>query len=272
MRFFLLKNPQHEGAVAFAAQIANRLLKQGHSLADEASDAYSADAVILCGGDGTVLSNLPLLTAIGKPILAINFGKVGYLSSCEPKDAEMFIKEISNGSFRTEQRMLITGTLKEGETQFPLSALNEITIHRGCSPKAIRLSVCCGDISIGNYTGDGLILATPTGSTAYNLSAGGPVLLPESRMIALTPLCPAKQPAPALVIPADNAVRIDGEFATSALLTMDGCRSIPLTGRCTVQIGEGASVSLIVGSREPICRLLQKRLLPNPYEQENPQT
>ena len=142
---------------------------------------------IIIGGDGTVLNVVRNLDARPIPLLGVNLGTMGFMTSLEPEDIELIVKA-ANGDYRLSQRMMIDISLKRGEEViFEGSALNDAYIH-GYGDSIILHAMCDGQ-TITSFSGDGIIFSTPTGSTGYSLSAGGPIVEPETDNIIVTPIC-----------------------------------------------------------------------------------
>ena len=148
---------------------------------------YDADAIVALGGDGTILRAIHEYP--GVPVLGLNLGTLGYLSSVEEKDFELAIEALAAGRFRVSQRAVLS-VGKVGVVGPMITALNDVVIAREISGHAAVLDLQVNGKLFTRYMCDGLILATPTGSTAYSLSAGGPVVMPESGVIVITPMNP----------------------------------------------------------------------------------
>lgn len=148
-----------------------------------------ADVVITVGGDGTILHVAAEVAGFGKPLLGINMGKVGYMAEIEPDETELLSK-LFDKSYATEKRMLLdVKVVRDGKTVFSATALNDAVISRGIKPKMSDISLYERENHICDYITDGIIFSTPTGSTAYSLSAGGPIADPELDCIISTPIC-----------------------------------------------------------------------------------
>lgn len=192
--------------------------------------AETIDVAIVLGGDGTLLSAAKPLARTGKPLLGINLGHLGFLSEVEIGEAEGALDQLVRGDYRVEDRMMLEATVvRRGREQERFVALNDVTINRGTLARIITLEAVAGDERIERFRGDGLIVATPTGSTAYSLAAGGPLVVPQLEAILLTPICPHTLYARSLVLPSDSRLEIR-VLATSeeAALTVDGEAGPPL--------------------------------------------
>lgn len=157
----------------------------------KASEIFSnSDFLIVLGGDGTILSIAADAAFYSVPVLGINLGTLGYLTDADVSDGLASIEKVLKGEYIIEKRMTLTSECSaHGFIKKPL-ALNEFCVSKGVLSRMITFDVLINDSYINTYRADGMIVSTPTGSTAYNLSAGGPVLKPDGDMIALTPICP----------------------------------------------------------------------------------
>lgn len=144
------------------------------------------DVLIVLGGDGTILRAVNVCAQQDIPILGVNLGRVGFLTELEPERAQEMLKALSAGEYTLEKRMLMQVTLPDGQQR---TALNDVVISRGTCARMIALDASTTDVFIDHYVADGLIISTPTGSTAYSLSAGGPIVSPALSCFILAPIC-----------------------------------------------------------------------------------
>ena len=152
-----------------------------------------ADFAIVLGGDGTILRACKKLYTLDIPVLGINFGNLGFLTACNPDTAIDSINKVVNGEFDIENRIMLKCiVLRNGTEAGSFVALNEVTLFRSSLKKAISAEVYINGMHVEKVLGDGVIIATPTGSTSYNMSAGGAVLMPESDSMVITPLSPMR--------------------------------------------------------------------------------
>lgn len=192
------------------------------------------DLVLALGGDGTVLRAVRALMHLNLPFWSINYGHLGYLTDCEPEEAFQALESILAGTYRLEHRSLMQGVLHHEGKEQPFTCLNEAVIHRAGFARTLRMALSVSGTGILTFAGDGAILCTATGSTAYNLSAGGPILMPESGEMAVTPICPHSSSCTPMVVPKEQAVTVQvhiaGEDETGALpqLVVDGALRFPL--------------------------------------------
>ena len=204
MRFLMYSNPASPEAAALSEQLRQRLIQQGQQLcAMEAAE--QADMAIVLGGDGTVLRAVRALRPASKPIWAVNCGHLGYLTDCPREQAFSALDRILAGEYHMERRIQLGGSLLDGARVY---ALNEFLLHRSACSHVLQVEVLVNGCLALRFRGDGLILCTPSGSTAYNLSAGGPVLMPEMELIAMTPICAQSLSVAPIVISARDRVRV----------------------------------------------------------------
>ena len=169
------------------------------------------DMLLSIGGDGTLLDTVPIIGDSGIPILGINMGRLGFISSVAKEEIPQAIRQILDGHFVTENRTLLELVSPKnvfGDVQY---ALNEINIIRNPEHSLLSIKVFVNDLFLNTYWGDGILLATPTGSTAYSLSAGGPILTPDSHCFVITPIAAHNLTVRPIVIPDDSVVRIQVE-------------------------------------------------------------
>lgn len=180
-----------------------------------------SDMLVVLGGDGTLLRATKQVAAQRMPVLGINTGHLGFLTETEGQDAEVELAEILAGNYRVEERMMIdVAVVRDGETVERSVALNDAVVTKAAG-RLVNLSVTVGETPVVRYKADGVIVATPTGSTAYSLSAGGPIMQPNLQALLITPICPHTMNARALVTGADETVYILIENS-EGLLSVDG--------------------------------------------------
>lgn len=186
------------------------------------------DVVIVLGGDGTVLKAIKLLQRNQIPILGVNFGKVGFLSEVESWELDEALKKLLQGSYRVESRMMLEVLMGERKEL----ALNEAVIGRGGKPRPINLGLFFNDSFFQNFLADGIIIATPTGSTAYSFSAGGPVVSPQAEVILCSLICPYSLFNRPLILGREESLKIKLVRGEDVELSVDG-RTI-----CKLEEGE----------------------------------
>jgi NAD+ kinase len=188
-----------------------------------------ADLLIVLGGDGTLLGAAKLVAEQGTPILGINTGHLGFLTEFDDSEDLDHLEPILAGSYQLERRMMLEATVERAGTVVHRQlGLNEAVVSRGALPQVLHLVIAVGGHQVAQYPADGLIIATPTGSTAYSLSAGGPILSPELELLLLTPICSHTLGARSLVVGGDQVVAVTASTRGEALLTVDGVNPFPL--------------------------------------------
>ena len=179
-------------------------------IATSSSEMYkSVDFVVVIGGDGTILRVARRAAIFDTPILGINFGTLGYLADVEKVNAIDAIEKVLNGDFTIENRMMLEPYVERGCVSHEINlALNEVCITNSVCSRMIKLSVEVNGEYFDTFRADGIIVSTPTGSTAYNLSAGGPILSPHTELMTITHICPHTLYARPFVIDGNDVVRI----------------------------------------------------------------
>jgi NAD+ kinase len=183
------------------------------------------DALVTLGGDGTLLRGARFLDGKDIPILGVNLGRLGFLTSCQSEDFEAALRNLAGGEYVAQPRMALSARAIDagGAVRKQWRALNDFVLHKGGFARVVRLNIFVDDESIGTYAADGIVISTPTGSTAYSLSAGGPVVVPTLESIVLTPISPHTLAVRSLVIPADAEVTVEAnESPTELMVTVDG--------------------------------------------------
>ncbi len=171
-----------------------------------------ADLLLSIGGDGTILDAVPLVGDSDIPVLGINMGRLGFISSVAKEEIAETVHRILEGRFTTEQRSLLELVAPQGVFDDAVNyALNEINIIRDPIHSLLAIKVYVNDLFLNTYWGDGILMATPTGSTAYSMSAGGPILTPDSHNFVITPIAAHNLTVRPIVIPDDSTVRIQVE-------------------------------------------------------------
>lgn len=235
----------HQGrpeAAATARDLSMWLVGEGHQVRMPPEEAAAAscpdlecgsdrfvpglDVVVTLGGDGSILRAVELVGESGVPILGVNFGRMAYLTEVAPEDARSAIDRVLAGDHRVEERMLLTVETSEPGSGGRRShvALNEAVVERPAASYALRLGVALNGEQFTTYAADGLIVSTPTGSTAYSLSAGGPVIDPTHRALLLTPVSPHMLFDRSMVVAADTELRLEVLTDRGAVLSVDGRR------------------------------------------------
>lgn len=251
----LLVNPTKEDAGKHLKDLAQRLDSAGVEVALEKSsgdligesgleyDEFGkvSDLIVILGGDGTLLYTAGKLAPYGKPVAGLNIGRLGFLTSAKLDEVDVFIQNIKDEKYEISERAMLSVEInltdEDDKILGPYIGLNEVTLSRGDISRMIQLETYLGDQFVNNYHADGLIVATPTGSTAYSLSAGGPIVTPESDVFVITPICPHALSDRSVVVGTEEEISIlpiesRGEF----VLTVDNHTVLRLGQNCKVWI------------------------------------
>lgn len=255
MYIYIVPNKKKADA-ARAVSVASRILHENHAqvLLEDAVKSWclidhaeyfpaevchqKADVVLTVGGDGTILHEAARVIPYGKPILGVNLGRCGFLATCEMEELEEKLPLLAKGQYTLDTRALLYAE-KDGEDGFSGYALNDVILTKGTLHQAVEFSIFCDGIPVEHYRGDGVIVATPTGSTAYSLSAGGPILDAQTRAIVVTPVCPHSLQSPAIVFAPERQITLqvgalqEGE---EVYASCDGKQIYPLHAGAAVRI------------------------------------
>ncbi len=199
--------------------------------------AAKCDVVVTVGGDGTILHTAKECMHYNKPILGINLGRTGFLATCEVNEMEAKLARLACGDFQCDTRMLLTA-VANGDREKAQTALNDVVIYKGHHPQTIDFDIYCDDILVNHCLGDGVIIATPTGSTAYSLSAGGPILDSHIQGIVVSMICAHSLNQPAMVFAADRCIRIQANShgRNDIFISTDGEEELCLQDGSSVQV------------------------------------
>lgn len=206
-----------------------------HSIPEKSNQ--TVDFLVVLGGDGSILRAARFAAAWQIPLLGINLGKLGFLSEVSPAAWQTRLAQLLAGDYWIEKRLMLQATwLRDGQVLGQYTALNEFVIGRGSQARVIYLRLCVDDDYVTTYSADGLILATPTGSTAYALAAGGPILPPETPNYLVIPVAPHLGLNRALVLPQAAAATIQVHMDHEANLTADGQDTVHLQDGDRIEI------------------------------------
>jgi NAD+ kinase len=241
----LVVNESRPLAVELARQAVSWLEERGHvarlpkrdaeatGLVGNATDPDEllpgVDLVVALGGDGTILRAVDLVAAAGAPVLGVNLGRLGYLTDVEAHSVTASLERFTAGQYAVEERTMLALTIEDGTPNRHL-ALNEAVLEKTMPGHTVHLAVRILDRPFISYVGDGLIVATPTGSTAYAFSAGGPIVSPKLEALLLTPVAPHTPFSRSLVLHRDEPVRVEVLDHRGAILSLDG-RELGRLGR-----------------------------------------
>lgn len=269
----LFHNKDKATAVAASATVRRLLEREGvrvrASSADRApSWLKSCDAAIAIGGDGTMLRIARLLAPAGVPLLGVNAGGLGYLSALDLDDFSREVKRIAAGRFVVEPRWMLSAEVqRKGRRVFgPGTALNDCVMRCGDQARAVRFEVESLGRFVAAYFGDGLVVSTPTGSTAYALAAGGPVVIPGVDALLMVPICPHALTQRPVVVPADHPLTVrltrrNPSDRPQALVALDGQVGLRLEVGDEVHIARAPHpFKLLVPPERTHYELLRKKL------------
>jgi NAD+ kinase len=233
-------NEQKEGAPALArelvalARTAGVALKQTTRFPLPKGWLHGCDACCVIGGDGTLLGVACESAREQVPIIGVNRGSLGFLTTFSADEARAQFLELLEGQFRVDHRAMLECSTGTGPHDL---ALNDVLIKDAVNSRLVRLEVFADDELVTDYTCDGLIFSTPTGSTAYNLSAGGPIMHPAAGVIAMTPICPHTLSNRSIIFRENVRLRVFNRSPTARLLVaMDGQRNLQVGAQSPVEI------------------------------------
>jgi NAD+ kinase len=192
--------------------------------------AESVDLILVLGGDGTMISTARLIGDQDVPVLGVNFGGLGYLAEFRINELYTALESILAGNYRLDKRVMLHVDLVGSESTIPTSrVLNDVVINKSALARIIEIDVYLNKQYVNSFRADGLIISTPTGSTAYNLSAGGPVIFPSMNAIIITPICPFTLSNRPIVVPDDAVIELQLKTEKEEVsLTLDGQVGFPL--------------------------------------------
>jgi NAD+ kinase len=240
-------NPTIEAAIELSARAAGWCRTRGigewqhqsGDLEELVRELPTTDALVVLGGDGTFLRAVRAVAEVDVPILGINLGKVGFLSKAEAGELDGVLAKIVDGRFTIDERMALDGRILRDDRPIHETrhfALNDIVIARGALARVCRLDVSIDDTHLATFVADGLVVSSPTGSTGYSFSAGGPILDPVSRNLIVTPIAAYLSAIRSVVVSPEQTVYCTVVDAFEALVSVDGREDIP------VQVGDVVEV------------------------------
>jgi NAD+ kinase len=267
---------QREGAVSLAHETARWLRDQGHVV--EFLDATSApgaprngaqpgalDLAVSLGGDGTMLRTVDLVSRVGVPVLGVNLGHLGYLAAVEPADLRAALSRFLTGDYLVESRLTLDVSVTDDggdgtHTVVHRSALNDLVLQRPAGGHTVRMEVSVNAAPFLTFAADSLIVATPTGSTAYNLSARGPIVSPRARVQILTPVAPHMLFDRSLVLDAEDVLAFSPIAGQPADLVVDGWLAATLRPGQTLHCRKGdRDARLVTFGERDFHRILKRK-------------
>lgn len=244
----IVVKPDHEEAFATARELSDWLGRHDIKLvaepyiANESSRNQTAvptaDLIVVLGGDGTMIAAARLLGNSDSLVLGINYGSLGYLTDFRFEEMFPAVEAIINGEYEIDSRVMLEAELHRGDERLASGrVLNDVVINKAALARIINIDVKLNSLFVNTFRADGLIVSTPTGSTAYNLSAGGPIVYPSMNAVVLTPICPFTLTNRPIVVPdsAEISLTLDDENE-GVVLSLDGQTGFPMRARDKVII------------------------------------
>lgn len=266
--FFIIRNPEKRGTKVTAQKMKDFLTARGASCligegdekrgrgfhyTDSAKVPMETECLVTLGGDGTLIQAARDLAGRNIPMLGINKGTLGYLTQISVmEEIEAALSSLLENQYQLEERMMLNGRAYGTQGRvFEDVALNEIVITRNERLKMLPFKVYINGGFLNEYRADGLIVATPTGSTAYNLSAGGPIIVPDSKLMVLTPICSHALNARSIVMSAEDRIRIEvlGDPDTSQAAVYDGDTAAMLRSGDYIEICKSETKTVLIKLR-----------------------
>jgi NAD+ kinase len=261
--------PDWQFAIDAAHEAAERARGRGHEVVEVslessnlAREAAGVEVACVFGGDGTMLRAARALSPLGIPILGINLGRLGFLAGGSLDELDELLQEIASGRWTCEERTVLQARLtRKGAQDLDALALNDVVVARGKEVRSIHIDVRIDGSPFTVYWADGLIVATATGSTAYGMSVGGPLIIPSSRAIMIVPIAPHLSFPNAVVLDVDQTITL--EVLEPARLSLDGQEEHDLLVGDRIEVRRAETVARFVrtSSMRPFLQLLRKKIL-----------
>lgn len=277
MNVGVVGNPRYRDLPGLLARLATAAPRLGFTLfgEQELDSTWAApvqrldgdgrlDLLITFGGDGTLLRGARLLAGREVPIMGVNLGRVGFLTTATPDTLDAALEAVARGAYELEPRQVLESTIigVDGTERQQTLALNDVVVHKAGVARVIGMRVLLGPEEIGRYSADGIIVATPTGSTAYSLSAGGPIVVPGVDALVITAICPHTLAVRPIVVPGTATVTLEQvtPFTDEAFISCDGQIGTALRHDDRVRVRRAAaSVRLIrIGKEGFFARMREK--------------
>ena len=246
----ILRNVGVETAMClpFSVEGGGTELPRHITLKNTQEELKTADMLVCFGGDGTILHAAKDANAFGVPILGVNLGSVGFMAELEQSELSMLSK-LAAGKYTIESRMMLDGAVRrDGKVIFSDIALNDAVLTKGAVARVLELEVYADKALMVRFSADGVIVATPTGSTAYSMSAGGPIVEPTAENMIVTPICPHALSARSVILGRERLVSLKMGRLTrkTAYLSVDGGKAFRLSGGDTVELRVSKSKTRLV--------------------------
>lgn len=270
MRLAFAVRPDWDVAITAARDAAQRARAQGQEVVEVkldsptlARDVVGAEVAVVFGGDGTMLRAARALAPLAIPILGVNLGRLGFLAGGSLDELDGFLAEIVAGRCAIEERTLLEATIhRRGARDLVALALNDVVVARGREVRSIHIDVKIDEAPFTVYWADGLIVATATGSTAYGMSVGGPLIIPSSRAIMIVPIAPHLSFPNAVVLDVDQTIALE-VLDEPARLSLDGQEEHDLHLGDRIEVRRATAVARFVrtATMRPFLTLLRKKIL-----------
>lgn len=255
-RVLILPNYLKEQSVDMANTLSEYFFERGYDakiLEENGNPSGGADLAVVLGGDGTILRACKKLYGTDTAIFGINFGHMGYLTGCGPDESAECLDRIINGDYKIENRMMLKGSVfRNGNIVYEFAALNEATLYRAKLMRAFTANVSINGKHTEALSGDGMLVATPTGSTSYNLTAGGPVLTPDAENLVITPIASKYFPQSSIVVSGNDKIGINVEINSAyektdcVSLEVDADESFDIRSGDVIQIEKAEHCAKII--------------------------
>ena len=272
----IIPNYLKSNSLEFSAHAEKLLKEKGYNtviLGENESMQGQAEFALVLGGDGTIIRACKQLYGTDIPALGINFGHVGYLTACGPENAIDAINKLTEQDFNIESRIMLSGeVIREGENVFSFIALNEAALNRATLMRAFKMEIYINGKHTNTVLGDGILVSTPTGSTSYNLSAGGPILTPTANNMVVTQIAPIYFPGSPLVTDGNDEIeiriRIDNTAKSgSVAIEIDGSESFNVKDGDVIKIKRAEhNAKIIKVSDTSFYQILKEKLSKANYE------
>ncbi len=266
----IIPNYLKEKSLEFSKEAKILLEQKGYNpiiLGENEAFKGKADFALVLGGDGTILRASKQLYGTDIPVLGINFGHLGYLTECNPETAIDAISKLIKGEYTIENRLMLECSLiREGKEIHNFIAFNEVSLNRATLMKAFKMEIYINSKHTNTALGDGLIIATPTGSTSYNFSAGGPILTPTANNMVITQIAPIFFPSTPLVTAGDDEISVIININNitkkgSVALEIDGSESVEIKDKDEIRVKRAThNAKIIKVSDRSFYQLLKEKL------------
>ena len=265
-KFYVITNTTKDAKLHITKQVQELIVKNGGECkleVDGDNVERDVDCILVLGGDGTMIRAAREYHKLGIPLLGVNIGTLGYLAEVELQGVDEAIAQMMKDNFVVEERMMLNGVVNDNEKDI---ALNDIVISRYGSLRIIRFNLYVNGQLLHSYKADGAIISTPTGSTAYNLSAGGPIVEPTAAMFVITPICSHALNTSSIVLSAEDEIVIevgsgrDGS-EEEVMLSFDGEHNIALRTGDTITVKKANdTVKFLKLSKRSFLETLRKKM------------